>query len=307
MKSDRRRFLQASAGSVALAALPLRLKGASANTVTLGNASLTVVSDGNLVLPGNFVAPPDIPADQFEALVKEHGLNARSYEPACNLSLWQSDDRLVLFDVGSGPNFMPSAGKVLESLEAIDIDPSDITDVVFTHAHPDHLWGLIDDFDEFAFPEARYHMCEVEWDYWADPDTINKLPESRQVFAVGAQSRMAYLEESIQLFKYGQEILPGIEAVDTSGHTPGHTSFALHSGSDSMMVLGDAITHPVISFQKYDWPTGSDQDPVMGQETRKKLLDRMAQDQMQILGFHLPYPGIGYARRKDSAYQFVTA
>jgi len=306
MKADRRRFLKTSAGSAALAALPFGLSNASERSVIqMGSATLSTVSDGNLVLPGNFMVPPDFPADQLQDLLKHNSLNAGSYEPACNVCLWQSDDHLVLFDVGSGPNFMPSTGKLLESLESIEIDPADITDVVFTHAHPDHLWGLIDDFDELTFPDASYYMCGNEWDYWRNPNTIDDLPESRKTFAVGAQNRMEYIEDRIQLFKYGDEILPGVEAVDTAGHSPGHTSFALHSGSESVMVLGDAITHPIISFQKFDWPAGGDQDQAKAMETRKNLLDRMAQEKMKVLGFHLPHPGFGYAEREEGAYRFV--
>lgn len=306
MKSDRRRFLKASVGSAAVAALPFLSSNAIASSVVeLGNASLSVVSDGNLVLPVNFIASPEFPADQLEAFLKENALDTNSHEPACNVSLWQQEDRLVLFDVGAGPNFMPSAGKLVESLEAIDIDPADITDVVFTHAHPDHLWGLIDDFDELTFPEANYHMCSTEWDYWRDANTIDTLPENRKVFAVGAQSRLEILQDRIKLFNYGDEVAPGIEAVDSSGHTPGHTSFALHSGSDSIMVLGDAITHPIISFQKHEWPSGGDQDQEQARLTRAKLLDRMAQDKMRVLGFHLPHPGVGYAERDGAAYRFV--
>jgi len=308
VQTDRRRFLKASVGGAAAAALPFTLsKVSEASVVNVGTGSLTVVSDGNLVLPGNFMVPPDLPEDQLEKFLKEHSISTGSYEPACNVSLWQQDDRLVLFDVGAGHNFMPSTGKLLEGLESIEIDPADITDVVITHAHPDHLWGLVDDFDELAFPDAQYHMGGVEWDYWRDPNTIDELPDSRKAFAIGAQSRMEYIEDRIKLFKYGDEILPGVEAVDTSGHTPGHSSIALHGGSESIMVLGDAITHPIISFQKLDWPAGGDQDQARGLETRKKLLDRMEAEKMKILGFHLPYPGLGYVERKDTAFKYMPA
>jgi len=259
MHTDRRLFLQSSAISAAAAALPFLGKPAFASTkLQLGSATLSIVSDGNLVLPGNFVVPADFPPEEIAIFLKQNSLPEDRYQPACN--------------VGSGPNFMPSAGKLVESLEAAEIDPSDITDIAFTHAHPDHLWGLIDDFDEMTFPNAEYYMHGAEWDYWRASDTIEKTPESRKAFVVGAQNRMAVIEDRIKLFNYGDEVLPGVEAVNTAGHTPGHTSFALHQGSDTVMVLGDAITHPVISFQKYDWPSGGDQDHTLARESRKKLL-----------------------------------
>ncbi len=302
---DRREFLKITAGSAVSTLVPFLPGNSLASEVQLGSTSLTVVTDGNLVLPGNFMVPPDFPQTELESLLKEHSLSSETYKPACNASLWRNEDQLVLFDAGSGPNFMPSAGKLIETLESMDIDLSDITDVVFTHAHPDHLWGVIDDFDELAFPEANFHMNAIEWDYWQSDDTIDNLPDARKAFAVGAQNRMEFLQDRIQLFQYGDELLSGIEAVDTSGHTPGHTSFALHSGSESIMILGDAITHPVISFQKSEWPAGGDQDQATAQATRKKLLDRLAADKMRILGFHLPHPGLGYAERSNNAYRFV--
>jgi glyoxylase-like metal-dependent hydrolase (beta-lactamase superfamily II) len=106
-----------------------------------------------------------------------------------------------------------------------------VTDVIFTHGHPDHLWGLIDDFDEIVFPNASFHMGRAEWDFWRDPGTVDAMPEERKTFAVGAQNRLAVLADMINLFEPGAEVVPGVEAVDTSGHTPGHMSFMLHGGT----------------------------------------------------------------------------
>jgi len=212
---------------------------------------------------------------------------------------------LVLFDVGAGPNFMPTAGKLLDNLGAAGIDPTDVTDVIFTHAHPDHLWGLLDDFDELICPEAAYHMSTAEWNYWSADDTLEKTPDDRKSFVVGAQNRFAAIEDRVQLFNPGKEIVPGVESVDTAGHTPGHTSFALHSGANSIMLLGDAITNVAVSFIKPEWFTGSDQDPARGAETRVSLLDRLSAEKTPLIGYHLPHPGAGFVERHDGAYRFV--
>lgn len=307
MNYSRRQILTASAKCAAAALLPLSAHSVAGTKTEFAGSELMVLSDGNLSLPRSFMLPASIDAAEQAEFLKSNNLDVPTFEPDCNLALWRISDRLVIFDVGAGSNFMPSAGKLLDDLESMDIDPADVTDVVFTHAHPDHLWGLIDDFDELAFPNAAYYMNSVEWDYWRNENTIDQLPDVRKSFAVGAQNRMAYLEDQINLFDYGDEVLPGVEAVDTHGHTPGHTSFALHQGSDSVLVLGDAITHPIISFQKASWPSGSDQDPEAGRATRLALLDRLAQDKMQILGFHLPHPGLGAVEREGSAYRYVAS
>ena len=192
-----------------------------------------------------------------------------------------------------------------EVLLLVDPDPSEITDVVFTHGHPDHLWGLIDDFDEEVFVNAAYHMNQAEWDYWTDPGTVDSIGEERKTFAVGAASRLKRIEEKINLFNGAGDVVAGIEAVPTYGHTPGHTSFVIHQGSNATMVTGDAVTHAEISFRHPEWISGADQDSDMAIKTRKMVLDRLAADDMTIIGFHLSKPGEGRVETEGDAYRFV--
>ncbi len=288
--------------ALAFAAASRPAHGAAA--IALGDAEVSIVSDGNLVLPLSF-AGAGAPMEELKALLAANGLPTETLAPDCNVTFLKRGDRLIAFDVGSGPNFMPTAGKLLENLGEAGIDPAAVTDVVFTHAHPDHLWGLIDDFDEFVFADANYHIAETEWEYWRANDTIDTISPERKTFVVGAQNRLALLEDRINLFKPGDEVLPGVEAVDTSGHTPGHTSFMLHDGSDPLLVVGDAIYNEVISFTHPEWPSGSDQDAEKGAQTRLALLDRLAADKARIVGYHLPHPGEGRVERKEGAYRFA--
>ncbi len=300
----RRSLLQAGLASAATAMLPMGLR--QANAIEIGDAILTSISDGNLVLPVSF-SFPDAPQDELMALLVKNGLATDTLLPDCNVPILKTADRLIMFDVGAGANFMPSAGKLLGNMADAGFDPADVTDVVFTHGHPDHLWGLVDDFDEVVFSNARFHMGRTEWEFWRYPGTIDAMPQERKTFAVGAQNRLAFLEDRINLFEPGAEVLPGIEAVDTSGHTPGHMSFMIHGGSDPLLIVGDAMTHFAISFEYPAWPTGSDQDAEKGVATRLKLLDRLATDKASLTGYHLPEPGEGKVERDGSAYRFVAA
>jgi len=272
----------------------------------LGDHKLSVLSDGHLSLPVSFLLPDRTP-EEIETLFAPHGMSTAGLTPDCNITLLRSADRLVLFDVGAGGNFQPSAGALPSALEDAGIDPTDITDVILTHAHPDHLWGMLDDFDDPLYPEATVWVPEAEWTYWRASDTLDKTPEARKSFVVGAQARFEAIEDQVQLVKPGQEVLPGVEAFDTSGHTPGHMSYVVHSASESVMVLGDAITNAVISFEQPGWVSGSDQDPEKGIATRVRLLDRLATDQSRIIGFHLPEPGHGRVERAGTAYRFVAS
>ena len=271
----------------------------------IGSKTVSTLSDGHLTLPVNFIFP-DVPQDELQALLSDGGSKVEAVEPPCNLTLVEDGERKILFDAGSGPNFMPTAGKLGDALAEAGLDADAITDVIFTHAHPDHLWGIVDDFDEIAFPSAQLHFPRVEWDYWYDENTVDSIGDARKTFAVGARNRLELMEEQVTLFDAGAEVLPGIEAVDSKGHTPGHTSYVIHgSNGDGVMVVGDAITNAAVSFAKPDWPTGSDQDPQQGIETRVALLDRLATDKLAIVGYHLPDGGMGRVERDGTTYRFA--
>lgn len=304
---NRRSLLQFSAALGSTVFLPDFIMSAKAKQVSSSNAAeIMTLSDGNLRLPLSFLFP-EVPREELRKLLSEIVVEDEFVEPGLNLTFMRMGDRLVLFDVGSGANFMPSAGKLGESLDAAGIAPDEITDVVFTHGHPDHLWGILDDFDEVLFSEATLHVPRAEFEFWKDENTVDLMPDARKSFAVGAKNRFDAMEEQVQLFNPGAEVLPKVEAVDTRGHTPGHTSFVIHATDDPVMVIGDALTNHIISFEKPDWPSGSDQDPQQGIKTRQMLLDRLATDKMQIVGYHLPNEGIGRVEKSGINYRFISS
>ena len=270
----------------------------------LGAGKLQTVSDGHLVLPGDFILGP-MPQNELGPILEAHGISRDRLEPECNLAVWQDGENTVLFDVGSGPDFMPTAGELLDNLDAAGLAPEDVTHVVFTHAHPDHIWGLLDDFDELVFPDATYMMGRAEWDYWWNPETVNTIGDARAAFAVGAKRRMEAIEDSVQIFDAGQEILPGIASVASFGHTPGHMSFEIRNGSDAALIVGDAIGNAHVAFARPDWPSGSDQDQQMAIGARRMLFDRLTAEQMQIVGFHLPGGGVGRVDRQGEGFVLV--
>lgn len=291
-------------GGAAFAACATGIPAWAASRLDLGTTRIDVLSDGHLNLPGSFLFE-GLPKDELAQVLASYDVSAENVMPPCNLTLVRDGERTIIFDVGSGPNFMPNAGKVQDALDALDVDVSDVTDVVFTHAHPDHLWGVLDDFDDPLFSEARYHIGQMEWDYWMDPNTVDTIGEARQAFAAGAMRNLKAIEDRVERFADGAEILPGVLATATHGHTPGHTSFEIRSGSESALVVGDAIGNHHIAFEKPDWEVNSDQDETAGAKTRMALLDKLVTDKMRLIGYHLPYPGIGFAERKDGAFRFV--
>lgn len=299
-----RRTVLAGLGGVAVAQTPLRAFATS--IAQIGDYEFISVSDGNLVLPRAFFFD-GLPQDELAQVLEGYDLPADQLTPPCNVTLLRHADRVVLFDAGAGPAFMPSAGMLLDSLDAAGVAPEDVTHVVFTHAHPDHLWGVLDDFDDLVFPNAAYLMGSAEWNYWRDPATVDTIGEARAAFAVGAARRLEAIEERMEEIKDGQEVLPGIMTHASFGHTPGHMSFELRQGSDALMIGGDAIGNHHVAFARPEWPSGADQDADLGAETRKRLLDQLATDQTLLMGFHLPDSGLGRVERDGDAYRFVGA
>ncbi len=298
---NRREFVAGTAALAAATSLPLPAFAAS--NVKIGEFEITTFSDGHINLPANGTAPDANPTERAAALAKA-GITSETRKSPINVTLIKTPNDFILVDAGSGPNFVPTAGKLESALGEADVDPTAITKIILTHAHPDHIWGVINDFDELTFPEATYYVAEKEFAFWHDPDVAKNLREDREFFAVGAKSRFKAIEEKIKFVKGDDEVVSGINVMETNGHTQGHVSVELKSGSETLIVLGDALTNPVISFEHPGWKPESDQVPDMAVETRKRLLDQLSASKAKIIGYHLPPPGIGTVVKKGSGYAY---
>lgn len=295
MRLTRRHFLAASAALV-----PARAW--SATELDLGARSLVTLSDGHLELPPDFIFGL-LPPAEAEAVRAAHGIGAGPLISPCNVTLLRDGTNTVLFDVGAGPDFMASAGRLHEALGLLGLAPQDVTHVVFTHGHPDHLWGLLDEFDEPVFSEAQHFMGGAEFSYWTDPATVDSIGAARAVFAVGASRRLDVLADTITLIEDGDSPIPGITARLTPGHTPGHLAFDLGEA----LLTGDSIGNPHLAFDRPTALTGSDQDPELAAETRSRLMQELAASGQPMIGFHLPDGGIGKVVAEGAAYRFEVA
>src|SRR5689334_12124918 len=299
---NRRNFLAATAGSIATGALPAF--AAAPYTLNHGAFAVTIVSDGHLVLPTSFLAP-DAPAAEREPLLRAAGQTEEQYNSPTNVTLIASGQDLILVDMGSGDRFMPTAGKLWQNLKAASIDKGKITKVIFTHGHPDHLWGTVDELDELVTPDAAYFVAAHEWNFWTGDNATRGLPAERAGFVTGARRNYAAIKDKVKMVKPGDDIVTGLRLIDTPGHTQGHVSLEL-AGAGGLIVGGDVLTHPLISFAHPEWRPTADHVPEQAAETRRKLLDRLATDRAKLIGFHLPYPGVGTVERNGLAYRFVS-
>ncbi|MBN8944077.1 MAG: MBL fold metallo-hydrolase [Rhizobiales bacterium] len=303
---DRRALVRLGAAATAAMALPWPATAQEIASARVGAASLKILTDGSITLPTAMLARGVAPAE-VRAVLAQAGLAVDTTQNALNVPLLALGRDLLMFDCGAGRNFLPTTGRLPQSVETAGIDPAKVTQVLFTHAHPDHLWGALDEFDTPAYPNATYHMAEAEWAFWFAPDVFARLPEERHAFAAGAQRVLKALEPQLKRFRPGEDIVSGVTAFETGGHTPGHVSFEVRTGSDSLMILGDAFTHPVLSFGHPDWATAFDQEPERAAATRRRLLDRLASEKVLVATYHLPGGGLGRVERQGSAYRFVPA
>ena len=296
-----RRALLAS--TAATFALGLPAAAATLHRFRQGEFEIIIVSDGHLVLPTSFLAP-DAPPAERAALLKAAGQSGEQYQSPTNITLIRKGSELILIDAGSGDRFMPTAGKLFDNLKVAGIDKASVTRVVFTHGHPDHLWGALDDLDDLVLPNAAYYVGATEWGFWRGDNATRGLPAERAGFVTGARRRFDAIKDRVKMVKPGDDIVTGLRVVDTAGHTQGHVSLEI-AGGEGLIVGGDVLTHPLISFAHPEWRTTADHVSDQAVTTRKTLLDRLAADKSKLIGFHLPYPGVGRIERKGSAYQFV--
>lgn len=269
-----------------------------------GDFEIMVVSDGHLVLPTSLLAP-DAAAPVRMAVLEQGGSTGPDYEPAANATLIRTSSDLILFDTG-GVGYQPSTGQLSSNLEASGIDPRSITKVVFTHGHPDHIWGTVLPDGNLRYPNATYYSGADEWDFWMSDDVWTRLPTAQHPFAAGAQRQYAAVRDRVTMLQPGDDVVAGIRVLDTPGHTPGHISFEV-SGGDGLIIAGDTVTAPWVFFPHPEWTFGFDADHETAIASRKRLLDRAARDRTMLLGYHWPYPGVGFAERKGSGYRYIAA
>jgi len=305
----RRQFLGAAAGLAGSTLLSSQPIWASTRTVfKFGTLEALVMSDGHFALPTGFLVDPDAPPAARETALKSAGHGGDQIQLVNNVVMIRSPSAVILVDAGAGPRHQPTAGKLIDNLKAAGIEPTTVTQVVLTHGHPDHLWGILDVNNNLLYPNASYVVSAAEWSVWSDPDVMRKLPTvlANDRIVNGARRHFSRIQEMIRMVRHGDEIISGVRVIDTPGHTPGHMAVEL-AGENGLLIAGDALTHEVISFQHPSWRVTVDHEPDRGISTRLRLLDRLATDKHRLLGAHLPFPGTGFVERAHGSYRFVAA
>lgn len=263
----------------------------------IGDLTITAVSDGYLHASFDFLAnidPADAARMQEDAGIKD----LTSIHINCYLV--RGGGRTVLIDAGAG-GFKQWGGRLKTSLLLAGIQPAEIDAILLTHAHPDHVGGLMDASGEAVFPNAELVAHHLEVAFWQDDGNLSRAPErARGNFLVARQAFDGYLDR-LRTFA-GGEVLPGITAVSLPGHTAGHTGYRLDSDGKCLLVWGDIVHFPQIQVPRPEVSIAFDQDSHLAAATRSRLLDCVAAEQLLIAGMHFGEPGFARIKRTGGTY-----
>jgi len=218
--------------------------------------------------------------------------------------------KLVVIDTGtSEANFERSkgaAGQFQANLKAAGIDRNAVDTVVISHFHGDHINGLLAPDNRLAFPNAEILVPAGEWKYFMDDGEMSRAPAGRmqEVFK-NLRRVFDALGRKVTPYEAGKEVAPGITAVATPGHTPGHMSHIVASGSDKVYVQADVTHVPWLFARHPDWHAFYDQDGRLAEETRRKVYDMLVADRMMVQGFHYAFPCLAYVEKTAAGYREI--
>jgi glyoxylase-like metal-dependent hydrolase (beta-lactamase superfamily II) len=323
MQLTRRNLLAGAAGVAtaplwpsisANAAAPLADKQApSFYRYKVGDAQVTVISDGVNTFPLADSFVPNVKKEEVAAALE------KAYMPKDKISIQfgplviNSGGKLIVLDTGNGPGAFASSkgavGQFATNMAAAGFDPKAVDMVVISHFHGDHINGLLSADNVLAFPNAEVLVPATEWKYFMDDGEMSKQTTERMkgVFANARRVFDAGLKKKATPYEWGKDVAPGLLAVETVGHTPGHTSYVLSSGSGKVFIQSDVTNIPYLFAANPGWHAFFDQDADMAEKSRRKVYDMLVADKLMVQGFHYPFPGLGNVEKDGAGYRVVPA
>jgi glyoxylase-like metal-dependent hydrolase (beta-lactamase superfamily II) len=316
----------AMAGAAAIAAAPL-LSSAPARAAApaadkqapsfyrykVGDIQVTVVSDGKTVLPLEDSLVTNAKKEEVKAALEKGFVSPDVFTIYFAPLVINTGGKLVVIDTGNGAlanvNSKGAAGQFAANMAAAGFDPKAVDTVVISHFHGDHVNGLLAADGTPAFPNAEVLVPSVEWKFWMDDGEMSRAAPGRMqgLFKNNRNIFEAGLKKKVTPYEWGKEVAPGLLAVETIGHTPGHTSYVLSSGSGKVFIQSDVTNNPVLFAANPGWHGFFDQDPDKAEKTRRKIYDMVVAEKLQVQGFHYPFPGLGNVVKDGDGYRVVPA
>ena len=269
----------------------------------LGDAEVTVVSDGPLPLGDPSGTFTGVPKEEVKKMLTDNFLNPDNVVLEQNSPVVNTGDKLILFDTGMGTSqaYGPTTVRQQKSLAEAGIKASDIDAVVLSHAHIDHIGGIVGADDKPLFPNAQYYISQADFDYWTDE---GKLGSPLKDFVVHARKNLLPVRDRLVFFKDGQEFLPGVQAMAAPGHTVGHHMFMVTSKGKSFAFLGDLTHHAVLLLERPLMEFSYDTDPKQSAQSRVKMLTMLAANKIPVMSYHFAWPGYGHVAKNGDGFRY---
>ena len=270
----------------------------------VGDIKCAALCDGALPYPINWFFS-NAAAQEVESELRARQLPTEHVLAAYTCLLVRVGKECVLVDTGAG-GLAPGTGELPNKLQELGVSRQQVTTVLLTHAHPDHIGGLLDEAGQPAFPNARYVMGRREHEFWTQSPSLDRIALEqfiKDMMLSAVQRNLPPLKGQLELIEGENEIAPGIRALAAPGHTPGHVAVLLSSGKEQLLIAADAVLHP-LHLAHPDWRAVFDLDPLTASNSRQKLLDWAAADHVPVHVYHFPFPGHGAIVKRGQAWEF---
>ena len=314
-----RRDLMAGAGAAAFAALadaPAQAfapqagkQNAGFYRYKLGAFEITAVTDGSATFPLADGFVKNVSKDEVNKALEAANLAKDQMTIVFTPIVVNTGTKLVVVDTGYGPAMLEKSGgkngQFHSNLVAAGIDRGAVDAVIISHFHGDHINGLVTADGKPSFANAEILVPAPEWKFWMDDGNMTRAPDAAKPAFQNARRVFDALGNKVTQYEPGKDVVPGIQAVATHGHTPGHVSLTIGSGSDTMFVTCDLTNRPELFLANPGWHLMYDMDAAMAEATRRKMFDMVVADKMRVQGFHYPFPANGRIEKTDKGYRFA--
>ena len=290
---------------VAHAAAPMaKTSGPGYYRMMLGDFEVTALSDGTVDLPVEKLLTNTTPAKVNAALART--FQKTPVELSVNGYLINTGSKLVLIDVGAAKLFGPTLGRLSANLKAAGYQPDQVDEVYITHLHPDHVGGLMDG-DKMAFPNATVRADKHDTDFWLSQANLDKAPADSKGFFQGAMASLnPYIKAGkFSAFEGNTDLVPGVKAIAAHGHTAGHSTFAVESKGQKLMLWGDLVHVAAVQFDDPSVTIQFDSDAKAAAAQRKRAYADAAKAGYLVGATHIAFPGLGRVRANGKAYTWV--